>query len=128
MIWLFAGLTIAVLAVDLITKYTIPGILNTGVAWGFGAQWSWLWVVVVILSAIIVVLATVWYLRTPRKSWWLSVGLALFIGGVLGNAVDRLITGGAVHDFINFVIFQNNVADLAIVGGAVITGVQLALR
>lgn len=128
MIWLFAGLTITVLAVDLITKYTIPGILNTGVAWGFGAQWSWLWVVVVILSAIIVVLATVWYLRTPRKSWWLSVGLALFIGGVLGNAVDRLITGGAVHDFINFVIFQNNVADLAIVGGAVITGVQLALR
>lgn len=128
MIWLFAVLTVSVVAVDLVTKYTIPGIYNSGVAWGFGAQWPWLWLVVVILSALIVILATVWYLRTPRKSWWLSVGLALFIGGVLGNAIDRIITGGAVHDFINFVIFQNNLADIAICVGALIVGVHLAFR
>ena len=128
MIWLFALLTVLVVAVDLVTKYTVPGILNSGVAWGFGAQWSWLWVVIVVLSAVIVVLATVWYLRTPNKSWVLSVGLALFIGGVLGNAIDRLLTGGAVHDFIDFVIFKNNVADIAICVGAIMVGVRLALR
>ena len=128
MIWLFALLTVLVVTVDLVTKYTIPGSLNTGVAWGFGAGWPWLWLVIVILSAVIVVLCTVWYLRTPNKSWVVTVGLALFIGGVLGNAVDRLITGGAVHDFIDFVIFKNNIADLAICVGAIMVGVRLAFR
>lgn len=128
MIIAFALLTVLVVAVDLVTKYTVPGILNPGVAWGFGAQWSWLWVVIVVLSAVLVVLATVWYLRTPNKSWVLTVGLALFIGGVLGNAVDRIITGGAVHDFIDFVIFKNNIADIAICVGAIMVGVRLAFR
>ena len=71
----------------------------------------------------------IWWSRTPRrKSYWFTVGLALFIGGMLGNAIDRMITGGAVHDFINFVIFKNNIADIAITVGAVIVGGHVALR
>lgn len=128
MIATFFGLLAFIVVVDLVTKFTIPGILNAGVAWGFGAQLPWLWWVVVVFSALIVVAAIWWFLRTPRRSWWLTIGLALFLGGVIGNALDRLITGGAVHDFINFQIFRNNLADIAICVGAIMVGVKLALR
>ena len=47
-------------------------------------------------------------------------GLALIAGGALGNAVDRLLSNGAVHDFIDFGIFRNNLADIAISVGAVL--------
>lgn len=128
MIATFFGLMALVVVADLVTKFTIPGILNSGVAWGFGAQLPWLWWVVVLFSAVIVVAAVWWFLRTTRRSWWLCIGLALFLGGVLGNALDRLLTGGAVHDFINFQIFRNNLADIAICVGAIMVGVKLAFR
>ncbi len=129
MIWLFAGVILAVVSVDLITKFTCDGILNAGIAWGLGAHLPWLWILVVILSLVIVIAATVWYCRTPRKkSYWFTVGLALFIGGVLGNAIDRMLTGGAVHDFLNFIIFKNNIADIALIIGAMMVGGQVAFR
>ena len=129
MIWLFAGILVAVVVADLVTKFTFDGILNPGIAWGLGAQLPWLWIAVVVLSFVIVVVMTVWYCRTPRrKSYSFTVGMALFLGGVLGNAIDRLLTGGAVHDFINFVLFKNNLADIALVIGVVMVGGQVAFR
>ena len=118
MILVFVGLTVAVVALDLITKLTIPGILNPGISWGLGATISWLWLVIVIGSLAVVGGAVGWFCRTKQRTWLFTIGLALFVGGVLGNAIDRLITGGAVHDFINFVIFKNNLADIAICVGA----------
>ena len=129
MIWLFVGLIVAVVVADLITKFSCDGVLNSGIAWGWGAQLSWLWIAIVVLSLVLVVAMVIWYSRTPRrKSYWLTVGLALFIGGILGNAIDRMLTGGAVHDFINFVIFKNNLADIAITVGAVMVGGHIAFR
>ena len=129
MICLFVGLIVAVVVVDLITKFTFDGILNSGVAWGMGAELPWLWIVILILSLILVITMIVWWCRSSRrKSYWFTVGLALFIGGILGNAIDRMITGGAVHDFINFVIFKNNLADIAITVGAIMIGGHVALR
>lgn len=129
MIWLFVGLIVAVVVIDLITKFSFDGILNSGVAWGMGAQLPWLWIVIVVLSLVLAVVMVVWYSRTERrKSYWFTVGLALFLGGMLGNALDRMITGGAVHDFINFVIFKNNLADIAITVGAIMVGGHVALR
>lgn len=124
----FVVLTAAVLALDLITKFTIPGILNPGVAWGVGANVSWLWIVIVVFSFALVAMAVWWFGHTKHRTWLLTIGLALFVGGVLGNAIDRLVTGGAVHDFIDFVIFKNNLADMAIIAGATMVGVQIALR
>ena len=126
---LFLGVIAAVVAVDLMTKFTVPGILNSGVAWGLGAEVEWLWIAVVVLSAVVVVGLVVWYTRTPRRhAWWFTVGLALFVGGVIGNMIDRMLTGGAVHDFIDFIIFKNNLADIAITVGAVMVGGHLAFR
>lgn len=129
MIWTFVGILVAVVCVDLGTKFIFDGILNSGIAWGLGAQLPWLWIVVVILSVILSVVFVVWYCRSPRRqSWWFTVGLALLVGGIIGNAIDRLMTGGAVHDFINFVLFKNNLADMAIIVGAIMVGGQVAFR
>ena len=129
MIGIFAGIIMAVACVDLGTKFIFDGVLNTGIAWGLGAQWPWLWIAIVVLSAVLAVVCIVWYCRSSRRhSWWFTVGLALFVGGVIGNAVDRCLTGGAVHDFINFVLFKNNLADMAIIAGAIMVGGQIAFR
>ena len=113
-------ITVVVMALDLITKFTIPGIINPGISWGLGQQWPWLWVVVVILTLVVVGLALVWWFHTKhRKTWLLTVGLGLFLGGALGNLIDRLISGGAVHDWWNwFGWFHNNLADVALIVGA----------
>jgi|GEM_PF-3312788 len=125
MIALFFGLIVVVTATDLITKYNIPGILNSGIAWGWGAQLPWLWIVVVVFSFLLVVALIWWFLRNPKRTWLSTVGLGVFIGGILGNAIDRIITGGPVHDFIDFEIFKNNIADIALTVGAILIVLDL---
>lgn len=66
----------------------------------------------------------VWQLR-QIKSWsWLALGLALIMGGALGNLVDRLWLG-MVIDFLDFHVASwhwpaFNVADSAVCVGAVL--------
>jgi signal peptidase II len=85
-----------------------------GMAQGIGAQIGWLTIVVVAGLFIYMV-------RLPQDQWLTRIGLALIIGGALGNMVDRL-TRGEVLDFIvtplRFAIF--NVADIAINAGMVV--------
>ena len=120
MIAVFFGVIVAVVTVDLITKFTIDGILNPGISWSLGTNLPWLWIVVVVFSLVLTVGIVTWFLRTKKRTWLNTVGLGLFVGGMLGNAIDRLISGGAVHDFIDFVIFKNNIADIALTVGAVL--------
>ena len=127
MIALFFGVIVAVVAVDLTTKFTIDGILNPGISWGLGTNLPWLWIVVVIFSFILTAGLIEWFFR-GRRTWLKTVGLGLFIGGTLGNAIDRLLSDGAVHDFINFVIFRNNIADIALTIGAVLIMLHLVLE
>lgn len=127
MIALSLVVIVAVVAVDLITKFNFDGILNSGIAWSLGADVPWLWIVVVVFSAVLTIVLLLWLLL-GRRSWLKSVGLGLFIGGILGNAIDRLISGGAVHDFINFGIFRNNIADIALTVGAVLMVLHLIME
>ena len=127
MIALFFGVIVAVVAVDLSTKFTIDGILNPGISWGLGTNLPWLWIGVVIFSVILAAGFMGWFFRR-RRTWLKPVGLGLFIGGTLGNAIDRLLSDGAVHDFINFVIFRNNIADIALTVGAVLIMLHLVLE
>lgn len=132
MIGIFAAVIVAVVAADLITKYTIDGILNPGISWGMGADLPWLWVVIVVVSFVLAAALigyVVWYLvRTKKRPWLWVMGMALFIGGILGNAIDRLIADGAVHDFIDFGIFKNNLADIAISVGAALIFISIILQ
>jgi signal peptidase II len=53
------------------------------------------------LAAIVVIMVFFWRARKDQK--WLTVGLALILGGAVGNLVDR-IRLGFVIDFLDFSI------------------------
>jgi signal peptidase II len=140
--WLW--LTLVVILLDQATKRIVMGALNEfegieilpvlelmrlhneGVAFSFfdgGPNWQrWVFIALnVAVSAGIVV----WLRRLPATGQHLlAAGLALVLGGAVGNAIDRLLWGHVV-DFIRvhyadwyFPAF--NVADSAITVGAVL--------
>jgi signal peptidase II len=97
---------------------------NVGAAFSFLASASgwqrWLFIALAVtVSAVI----AVWLWRLPRaSSAFLAAGLALVLGGALGNVIDRIRLGHVI-DFIHFHWNQAyfpafNVADSAITVGA----------
>jgi len=96
---------------------------NTGAAFSFLAGASG-WQNGLFAAVAVVVSAGVlwWLVRLPRKGHdLLALGLALLLGGAIGNLVDRLVYGYVV-DFI-LIHYQDwsypafNLADSAITGG-----------
>ena len=72
----------------------------------------------------------VWLKRLKADETWLAVGLALVLGGALGNLVDRVVFGHVV-DFI-LVHWQSswyfpafNLADSAITVGAILLALDM---
>ncbi|MDW7738724.1 MAG: signal peptidase II [Bacillota bacterium] len=93
----------------------ITYVRNPGAAFGMFPYQT----VVFVIITIIVVLFIIFYYRVLAEDhFWLRLGLALQLGGALGNLIDRL-REGYVIDFINFTIWPPvfNVADSAIVIG-----------
>lgn len=95
---------------------------NSGAAWGLGAGIT---PVVTCLQMAIVVGVLVFAVKAVRSPSY-AVALGLILGGALGNIHDRLLRPpgpfrGAVVDFLelpNWPVF--NVADMAVVGGAIL--------
>ncbi len=94
---------------------------NTGVSFGLlrGGQARWF---LVVLSLVVVGGLLVWQWRA--NTTLIRAGIALVIGGALGNVVDR-VRLGAVVDFLDFHALQVhwpafNVADSAIVIGVAV--------
>jgi signal peptidase II len=141
LIWMW--LSAVVVALDQLTKWFIVGeftlfeilpvgpflditrMHNEGAAFGLLAQaggwqrWFFLGLAAVIGIAI------VWWMRTlpARGHYWLAVGLALILGGAVGNAYDRFMDGYVV-DFLHFHLGDAyfpafNVADIGITSGAI---------
>jgi len=107
----------------------IPGILqfnlttNTGGAFGIGRDLSWLMTTLAVLLTIAIIS---WIAKRQRSQFpphaTESIGLALVLGGALGNLCDRF-TVGRVTDFIEFACFSFpvfNIADMAIDLGIVL--------
>jgi len=95
---------------------------NTGMALGLFPDGSLFFgVMAVIVSSVIII-----YNHTmPRGNVWLRLALGLTLGGALGNLIDR-IRLGHVTDFLDFgpvPIF--NVADAAVVCGALLLGLLM---
>jgi signal peptidase II len=98
----------------------IPGVLefdfvrNTGSAFGMFQGNS---EILKILALGAVVALFVYYVRSARHDWIVSLALGLQLGGALGNILDRF-RHGYVVDFIEFPRFPTfNVADSAITVG-----------
>ena len=112
------------------THVVIPGLLNLvhtdnpGVAFGLFADSGkpWLASILIAFSAGVIALLA-WLLATGRAGGRLAqCGLALILGGAVGNVFDRVLRQ-SVTDFIDFYVgshhwYTFNVADAAIVVGA----------
>lgn len=96
---------------------------NRGAAFSFlGSAGGWQVYFFALVSLLIVVLFTIWLVRTPSGHPWRRLGLALVIGGAIGNLIDRLRLNYVV-DYVDFHIgswhFATfNLADAAISVGA----------
>ena len=143
-------LSVVVFVIDQVTKYwfdnnlqmyeritVIPQVLDWTLAYNTGAAFSFLagasgwqrWLFTLIAVVVSVVLV-VWLKRLKPDETWLAVGLALVLGGALGNLVDRVVFGHVV-DFI-LVHWQDrwrfpafNVADSAITVGAILLALDM---
>jgi signal peptidase II len=145
----YAGLSLAVLALDQWTKSwagtrlrtgpdvdVIPGLLrftyaeNPGIAFSFlssGTQSTrWGLAAFSSLAALVVIGFAV---RTSAFSWRLQTTFALLFAGIVGNLIDRVETGRVI-DFIDAYVNTHhwptfNVADSAISVGAVFLALEL---
>ena len=145
--WLW--LTLLVLVIDQASKTYFDGALqmyqrivvipdffswtlayNSGAAFSFLADSSgwqrWLFALIAVVVSTVLL---VWLKRLGRNDTWLAIGLALILGGALGNLYDR-IAYGHVIDFI-LVHWEHrlfpafNVADSAICVGAVMLALDM---
>jgi signal peptidase II len=125
---------LAISSLKLGTSYQVLGeilswrlLYNDSAAFGLGFGYTWILAVISAAAA----LATIWYSRKLESiSWSLMTGV--FLGGVVGNLIDRLIRepsfgNGHVVDFIqipfNFPIF--NLADIFIVSMAILSVLRM---
>lgn len=104
--------------------FRLTHVENRGAAFGLFADSPSEWKIAVLILfsvvALIIVSALLW--RNSHSMNTTGVGLALILGGALGNLWDRLVSGKVV-DFLLFYISKYqwpafNVADSAIVIGA----------
>lgn len=106
----------------------ITYIQNRGAAFGMLAENRWIFMV---LSSVAIVGIGVYLFRFCRERMLLQMGLALILGGGVGNMIDR-IAYGYVVDMIDFCPFDFwvwifNVADACVCVGAGIVLLSLAL-
>ncbi len=106
--------------------FRLTHVQNTGAAFGLFAESSSEWKIAILvlfsLLALVVVSALLW--KNSHAMSTTGVGLALILGGALGNLWDRVLTGHVV-DFFDFYLGTYhwpafNVADSAIVIGALL--------
>ena len=98
---------------------TLQPTYNRGVAFGMfqgiGPVIGW-------LSILIVIGLFIHMIRTPKRFWLLRLGLAMIIGGAMGNLIDR-VTVGEVLDFIQVSFLPGifNLSDVMVNTGMVIS-------
>ena len=107
--------------------FRIIHIKNTGASFGLFQDHSFVLTIVAIVGiALLLTYALFVYRRYPSLDNRLSrLALGLILGGTMGNLIDRLCFGG-VTDFISIGIWPAfNIADSAIVVGAILFAYSL---
>lgn len=91
--------------------------VNTGAGFGIFAGNT---TALTVVTAIVLVVVSVFLLIAQKESEWLRVSLLFIVGGGIGNLVDR-INPGYVRDFIQFAFWEEfaifNVADIFVTVG-----------
>ena len=105
---------------------------NPGAFLGLGADlpaWARFWIFTVLVGSGLAVMLIV-AITSPSLTRSLAIGVALTVGGGLGNLIDRLRFDGAVIDYIRIGIGRLrtgvfNLADVALIIGLVLIAMQL---
>jgi len=117
--------------IELLPHLNLTLMFNTGAAFSLlsdaGGWQRWLFAAFALAVTLVLVL---WLLRLRPGEGWLAAGLALIIGGAVGNLIDRMLLGHVVDfiqvylPFIPLALFNPwpsfNVADSAISVGVVL--------
>lgn len=96
-------------------------IYNPGAAFGIAADYTWVLAIVAALA----VVGLVWFSLSTRHWLW-AIGLGAMTGGAISHLGDRLLREpgfavGHIVDFLDYAgFFVGNVADIALVGGAIV--------
>ncbi len=115
--------TLAPVEMAMLPNFNFVSVWNKGISFGMFNQTSDHGPMILIaLSGVISVVFLIWLFRTYDRLQ--SLGIAMVIGGALGNVVDRL-RFGAVFDFLDFHAFDYhwpafNIADSGIVLGVAV--------
>ncbi|GKU78386.1 signal peptidase II [Paenibacillus sp. L3-i20] len=141
--WYYYLISIIVLIVDFVTKkivatrmelyeeisvignfFLITSHRNTGAAFGILQNQRTFFIIV----TVVIVTALIWYLHMMRKvgKTPLLLGLALVLGGAIGNFVDR-VRFGEVVDFFKFNFGSYTFPIFNIADSAIVCGVGLIL-
>jgi len=139
----YAGIAVAIIVVDQITKwlantqltlheqnpvmasFNLTLMYNHGAAFSFlsdaGGWQRWFFTIV---AAVISVVLVVWIFRLKPHEKWLGIALSLILGGAIGNLIDRVIFGYVI-DFIQWYYDRFywpafNIADSAICVGTIL--------
>jgi signal peptidase II len=97
--------------------FYITYILNPGAAFGMLANQTNFFIVI---SLLVVFGVLVGYRYLPKERIWVRLASGLLVGGALGNLIDRVRLGRVV-DFLDFRVWPVfNLADIAIVVGALL--------
>ena len=107
-------------SIVLIEKFfSFTYIHNYGAAWGMFDNQRWIFMVAT--SIALIIMPIILY-RYRKVHVLFNLSLSLFIGGAIGNMIDRIFLGYVVDflefTFIDFPVF--NVADICVVFGAII--------
>ena len=126
--WALAALTPGE-KIEVVGEYIQLNLIrNAGAAFSIGNSATWL-LTLVAFGVLVFIIRTARRIGSAGWAW----ALGRLLGGSVGNLTDRMVRApgpgrGHVVDFIDyFGLFIGNVADVAIVGAAVLIGI-LALR
>ncbi len=108
--------------------FSIIHLQNTGASFGLFRGHS-LTILILGIVGVIVILLLIILLRTKwsfLQSMWVRVGMALVMGGTIGNNIIDRLWQGHVTDFLDFKVWPAfNVADMSISVGVVIIAYRL---
>ena len=101
----------------------LPGVLRLTLVHNYGASWGMLSgktsLLLIVTGLVCLVILTALLLGRPKNPLG-KLSLAFILGGAVGNAVDRFVTGYVVDmfetEFVSFPVF--NLADCFITAGA----------
>ena len=118
--WLiYFNLPIGEVAFGIDGLFEITHIRNDGMAFGLLDEHRWIFIVASIIGICVI---SVYLFRFSSDNRFTKIGLALVIGGGLGNMVDRIVLGEVV-DMIHVTVFNDffpyvfNVADSCVCVG-----------